>query len=190
MPNTPATLESKDLMNSLRFQCLKSGDCCTHLVNEVGNFDVTNGLLLLAIEKDLFSKHLVKPQWGLGGSTGNEPEQIVTYQLTENVCPFYDKERGCMTHDKRPLVCRAFPVLLLSWERRAVAWSGNCRWIKQHFGNRNVSGVEALSELSAVDTLASILWLETRTASSPRNYWNYDLKTDKWKLLGSASSPA
>jgi Fe-S-cluster containining protein len=177
-------------VSSPRFQCLKSGDCCTHLLNEVENFGVTNGLLLLAIEKDLFPKHLVKPQWGLGGSTGDEPEQIVTYQLTENACPFYDKERGCMIRDKRPLICRAFPILLLSWERRTIGVSGNCRWVKQHFGGRIPSHLDAPPELSAVGTLASILSLETEIASSPRNYWNYDLKTGRWKLLGSPSSTA
>jgi Fe-S-cluster containining protein len=175
-------------VSSLRFQCLKSGDCCTHLVNKVENFGVTNGLLLLAIERDLFPKELVKPQWGLGGSERLEPEQIITYQLTENICPFYDKEKGCMLYGKRPLICRAFPVLLLSWENRRIGVSGNCRWVKQHFGDHIPSSLEAPPELSAAGTLASILQLETQTASSPRNYWNYDLETGMWKLLGAPTT--
>jgi Fe-S-cluster containining protein len=175
-------------VSSPRFQCLRSGDCCTHLRNEVENFGVTNGLLLLPIEKDLFPERMVKPQWALGRSTGDGPEQTVTYQLTENVCPFYDEETGCKIRDKRPLICRAFPILLLSWEGRTIGVSGNCRWVKQHFGGRIPPNLDAPPELSAVGTLASILSLETQIASSPRNYWNYDLKKDKWTLLGFAPS--
>jgi Fe-S-cluster containining protein len=175
-------------VSSPRFQCLRCGDCCSHLLNEVENFGVTNGLLLLPIEKGLFPNHMVKPQWGLGSSARDEPEHTATYQLTENVCPFYEKESGCTVRDKRPLICRAFPILLLSWERRTIGVSGNCSWVKEHFGGLIPSNLDAASELSAVGTLASILSMETQIASSPRNYWNYDLKTSKWKLLGSPPS--
>ena len=174
-------------MDRLRFECLRSGQCCTHLVNEAEAFGVTNGLLLLDIEKNLFPEHLVKPQWGVGSPKGNGPERVVSYQLTENICPFYHKDEGCKIHDRRPLICRAFPVLLLSWEKGNVGWSGNCTWIKEHFGKERISNVEAPAELSAVETLGSILMMEARTGSSLENYfyWNYDLKSDKWKLLGS-----
>jgi Fe-S-cluster containining protein len=147
-----------------------------------------NGLILLESEKDLFPKDMVKPHWGVGAADRDEPEHILTYQLTANECPFYS-EGGCRIHDKRPLVCRAFPVLLLSWERRELGWSGNCSWVRKHFGGREVKNVEANAEVRAAATLASILSTETGITCAPPIYWNYDLGTNKWFMLGTPSGP-
>ncbi len=66
------------------------------------------GMYLSAEEKKLFPEELVVPLFGVG-----EPVQPVAYQLAVDRCPHYQEESGlgsCAIYDRRPLVCRAFPV--------------------------------------------------------------------------------
>lgn len=66
------------------------------------------GMYLSAEEKKLFPEELVVPLFGAG-----EPVQPVAYQLAVDRCPHYQEEGGlgsCAIYDRRPLVCRAFPV--------------------------------------------------------------------------------
>ncbi len=66
------------------------------------------GMYLSPEEKKLFPEELVVPLFGVG-----EPVQPVAYQLAVDRCPHYQEEGGlgsCAIYDRRPLVCRAFPV--------------------------------------------------------------------------------
>jgi Fe-S-cluster containining protein len=47
-------------------------------------------------------------------------------------CPFFDKKsRKCTIHDKKPLACKMFP-LILDLNTGNIYLSENCIWVKQN----------------------------------------------------------
>jgi len=118
------------------FRCQKCGTCCRNLVKNVGN--VTIGLFLTSKETHLFPSKLIFPQISVGV---NKPEKTIAYQLNVYACPHINDKNECMIYDKRPLVCKSFPleitpievimhrecpviaVLVKEGEARRIGWS-------------------------------------------------------------------
>lgn len=65
--------------------------------------------MLFPDEIHLFKREEISPAWGLGNNPQDKNFQIITYQLSNKICPNY-KEKACLIHLKRPLVCKAFPI--------------------------------------------------------------------------------
>jgi Fe-S-cluster containining protein len=52
--------------------------------------------------------------------------------VIEGWCPFFDKNtRKCSIHEKKPLACRMFP-LVLDIKTGNIYLSENCLWVKQN----------------------------------------------------------
>jgi len=39
-------------------------------------------------------------------------EYVIEWDLGDRICPFYNKEKGCLIYEHRPLACKSFPVIL------------------------------------------------------------------------------
>jgi len=162
--------------------CLRCGECCRHLVNEVEGWGVVNGLLLLEHEKSLFPASLVRPQWGVSLEGEKQPRETITYQLSAMRCRHLSAD-GCGVHEERPLMCRAFPLVVASWDPPSISLSARCTFVKESAPDGRINGlvdrfVSSL-EYRAASALANILRIQARTVPADI-YWNYDLKTESW----------
>jgi Fe-S-cluster containining protein len=92
-------------MNNNSFNCKKCGFCCRTLLEYENN--QLMGLAIFEEERKLFNEKDVVPQRAIGK---DKPIEILSYQLKLAICPHISKENKCLIYDKRPLVCKAFPV--------------------------------------------------------------------------------
>ncbi len=108
-------------MNIPKFNCQRCGKCC----KDWGYSERTNlnaplmkGKLILLSkptlsihtwEKDLFSEENINPGW-VFFDIKNDKTIVMNYNLKEGIiCPNYNKEKGCLIYNKRPLICKSFP---------------------------------------------------------------------------------
>lgn len=83
------------------FRCIRCGFCCLHLRGPM--LGQVHGLTLMPHETSLFPGELIKPLFRYLGS-----DVAWLYQLDVDVCPHYSN--GCLIYDRRPMMCRAFPM--------------------------------------------------------------------------------
>ena len=94
-------------MGIMEFECKKCGYCCKTLLEYKRG--VLMGLALLTEEeKKLFDEKNITPAFAFGKE--DIPIQIASYQLNLAKCPYINENNRCKIYDKRPLVCRAYPV--------------------------------------------------------------------------------
>ncbi|HSQ49219.1 MAG TPA: YkgJ family cysteine cluster protein, partial [Candidatus Deferrimicrobiaceae bacterium] len=86
------------------FRCSECGTCCRDIFDDRGGDK--RGLTLTADEALLFPENLIAPLAAFGFE---QPETIFLHQLKVKDCPLIDQNK-CMIYEKRPLVCRAFPL--------------------------------------------------------------------------------
>lgn len=153
---------------TVRFKCVEGcSDCCIYREYYPDRSYGKIGVLILPSEKErmekladsLGIKITILPRIGVGRS-GAGPARIIVYQLmgTRNdgtLCPFLDVNSGersphngykCMIYDKRPLACRAYPVLEYGSE---VKLDAKCQFCKACSGK--VEGIE--QEIEALATI-------------------------------------
>ena len=92
-------------MSDMLFECKKCGSCCGGLF--VYEHGVVSGLSLTEEEAKLFEPKQVAPYMAIGDE---KPRTIFFYQLTLTDCPQINEKNECKIYEKRPLICRAFPV--------------------------------------------------------------------------------
>lgn len=89
------------------FDCSRCGACCTNIIGKSGELEF--GIYLEPKDIDNFSPESVFPLLGKGSSI-----EITAYQVGTINCPNYVEKEGkgsCQIYDKRPLVCKSFPVI-------------------------------------------------------------------------------
>lgn len=165
-----------------KFQCLKCGYCCRHLLNEV-DFGLA-GLFLLPEETKLFPKDKIFPLYGFGikGRSRPRPIEIGMYQYAEMTCIHLTQDNLCKIYDKRPLICRAFPLEVSPFggcaHRECTAIKGMLReWefvrVEELFDDPEIQANIAINERL----------LQMARKYFPKVLWAFDLKTKKWKRL-------
>ncbi|MEK6874517.1 MAG: YkgJ family cysteine cluster protein [Nanoarchaeota archaeon] len=94
------------------FQCYRTGKCCTNIKGKNGF-----GLLLFDTEATEFLTqgknlgHIPKLEYVIKLEPKTKTKVIILIQLAETNCPFLNKENmECRIYEKRPLVCRSYPV--------------------------------------------------------------------------------
>ncbi|NLE03308.1 MAG: YkgJ family cysteine cluster protein [Crenarchaeota archaeon] len=94
------------MQNNAEFICLQCGTCCRNLIeNRNGR---SSGITLTKNETSLFRSEIVVPKIALGMYG---PEIFLFYQLVVNCCPYIDEKNQCKIYEKRPLICRSFPII-------------------------------------------------------------------------------
>ncbi len=117
--------------NKVRFKCLHCGRCCRNILR--GYNGIISGLVLFPDETELFPKETVFPSIGLGFDRIDplKPESIVTYQIDSEDCPHLSEKNTCKIYDKRPLICRAFPLITMNEKGFNIADSQNCLFVEK-----------------------------------------------------------
>ncbi len=153
------------------FECLRCGKCCRTILDH-DNSGFTRGLLLTEAETCLFPENSVSPKLAVGLG---EPETIILYQLNVNVCPSVSDKNLCQIYEKRPLMCRSFPIV-------AGAISNRCRV----FSYRKV-GVAYHEPYSMSKQLEASDKINKHIEKCIRKHhqkglrlWEYDLTSQKW----------
>ncbi len=167
----------------MQFRCTQGcSDCCIYREYYPNKSYGKIGVLILPSEKERIeqlAKSLGKtitilPRIGVGSGDKIGPKRIIAYQLMGvkkdgNLCPFLDvdsDERSphggyrCMIYEKRPLACRAYPVIESS---KKVKLDGKCQFCKSC--SDNVDGLE-----NEIEALASI---KQMMRPHEREIWRY-----------------
>ncbi len=158
------------------FICKKCGSCCKNLFDNRVN--QKRGLTLTTSEAKLFPEAIIAPLAAFGKDA---PENIFLYQLSTNDCPYLNHNNQCDIYEKRPLVCRTFPL-------SQGSFSTKCRlfWFLRDFPENTVKVV-----IDWGKTQLEAEWqLDDYILSSYKTYftngiasWSFDLASKKWMLI-------
>lgn len=123
------------------FTCHRCGTCCTNLqdlwstgkgpaasiANEtIYRLPTPGGLRVFSWEAHRFPRDRLDPLLAVADEQ-RETLVALAYELDARVCPNYDDDVGCTIYEERPLVCQAYPLLVVQGESGPeVAISGMC----------------------------------------------------------------
>ncbi len=178
----------ESIMAIVRFKCLKCAQCCRNLFKDYNG--ITQGLGLSLEEINLFSDNLILPQAGIGwGISG--PKHITGYQLNVNTCPHLSENKSCRIHEKRPAVCRAFPLISAGIDT-LVADSDDCTFVREiekkiglldNIFPLTQKKFEAPNEWQAISTINTQLMNPIiNHPNDAQVLWLFDLKTKEWQI--------
>lgn len=114
------------------FHCHRCGHCCTHLTDRwddgrhadrfqalggtpIYRVSTTGGLRMFSWEAAPFPAGELVPMLVLLDAQRERPVALA-YELQAERCPRYDDDRGCTIYDERPMVCKAYPLLVVQGE--------------------------------------------------------------------------
>jgi len=127
-------------------KCKKCGWCCTALGKEIGISDQEDdklkrlvferaGVIYLRSLNDYFlamspktAEKLKTHAKKMGIKVDIKPNKLIydrntdkvivyDYYLNHTICPFYDKDKGCLVYEDRPAACKKFPNIDNSYAR-------------------------------------------------------------------------
>lgn len=123
------------------FECHRCGTCCTNLQDlwsdgqapftslageRIYRLPTPGGLRVFAWEADRFPTDRLEPLLVVADDQRGKLV-VLAYELDEVVCPNYAEGVGCTIYADRPMVCRAYPLLVVEGEAGPeVAISGRC----------------------------------------------------------------
>jgi Fe-S-cluster containining protein len=157
------------------FRCRECGLCCHDLLDDRGG--TKRGLTLTTKEASLFNPNLIVPLAAFGYE---KPETIFLYQLETNDCPFVDQKNKCLIYEKRPLVCRAFPLSQGSFSTKCALF----RFLKDFPENM----VKVYMDWGKTQLDAERALDEYIVASFRENFsegiatWSFDLASERWVM--------
>ena len=159
------------------FSCQGCAKCCSNLIVRE-----KAGLMLLPEEVSLFPEALIKPCLAIGTFPQDRKFIILTFQLTEMVCP-YLKDKKCMIYNKRPVSCRAYPVVDRPKEPGLGLASECTEYIalKKQFGAKfelNIPNEYLIAHRFMGERVIPFRNLHDIGVRR----WVYNLKTNKWEL--------
>lgn len=163
-----------------QFECIKCGNCCRHLIADMGGLKL--GLFLFPEETELFPSVVPKvPMWGFGlkGRSRPRPARIGVYQYPYEICWHINKDNLCNIYGKHPLICRAHPLSIHFFGKPLSASLSAACSLAQEFSNKRMK----LSEGFPEHILKANVELSNRFAQAAGDddvAWIYDLKTRKW----------
>jgi Fe-S-cluster containining protein len=144
-------------------------------VNEGG---VLSGLCLTKEESKEFDQRLVVPYLATGDK---EPSNIIFYQLVLADCPHLNEKNECKIYDKRPLICRVFP---LHPELGRVVLLPKCPQIGKYWTKAGEPCPVIIDNKEIEDASSKIthLFLIHRKECIDKNskFWYFDLATKNW----------
>ena len=112
-----------------------------------------------------------------------KPTTIIYYQLILADCPHLSEKNECKIYEKRPLICRVFPV---HPDLNRVVILPKCPQIAKYWTKAGemcpviIEDDEVDSAVTQIDILA-LTWRKECTEKGLR-LWYFDLATRKWRL--------
>lgn len=158
----------------IRFQCLKCGYCCSHLINETPLGKL--GIFILPEEKHWFPLETISPMYGIGkkGKSRPRPKKIIVYQINRMTCPWLDvTNRECMIYRQRPLVCKGYPI-------RQNSVHGECRFIVAN--SPDPSDIR-LHTASIKEEIIADKKIQKCLSQSNAYLWVFPLNEKRWKRV-------
>lgn len=140
------------------------------------------GLMLFPNEVKLFKKKHVRPCLAMGKSLTHGSFKVITYQLTEKVCPHFE-DNSCGIYRERPLSYRGFPFVFPRHFMQAdFETDPTCTFMKELKEERGV--IHNFADCESIDArrlcqrkIGDYLMRRNRKNRS----WVFDLKTGKWE---------
>ncbi len=162
------------------FECQRCAVCCRTLLEDKAGF--LRGLTLTEVETHLFPAEMIAPKLAVGET---KPEAVILYQVMVNCCPHVTKENSCPIYERRPLMCRSFPII-------AGAISNRCRVFSYRKPGVHYSEPFHMKEqLQASDKLTKHIRISVRKRSKKGlTLWEYDLNSKKWLHVTEYNSPS
>jgi Fe-S-cluster containining protein len=164
----------------MEFNCVKDcSQCCIEREYYPSKKFGKVGVLILPDEKErimTLSKEfgldvMILPRIGISYQNSEGPERIIAYQMmgkdqNGNTCPFLDTSSSkrsphggyvCKIYDKRPLACRAYPVI----ESAPITLDSKCKFCQNsQTADSNLDGeIESLIQIKTkMTTTAPTIW--------------------------------
>lgn len=165
-------------MSDLVFKCKKCGTCCQALFVE--EFGMLAGLCLTEEEAKNFDPKLIAPYIAIGDK---KPTTIIYYQLVLSDCPHLNEKNECKIYEKRPLICRVFPV---HPDPIRVQIMPKCPQIAKYWTKEGELCPVMIDDDEIEDALTkiNILALTHRKECIEKGleFWYFDLATRSWHL--------
>ena len=152
------------------FECLRCGTCCRSIL-QISN-GIKRGIPLTEKEVRQFPSETVSPRLAVGST---RPETVILWQLNTNFCPNINSINQCQTYEKRPLICKSFPIVASAISNRCKVFSYRKVGFSYSEPYRMKSQLEASDKLSA--------YIKNRIKKhclKGFKMWEYDLETNKW----------
>jgi len=140
------------------WNCKRCGSCCIKLPKR---------LQLLNDEVEFFPKYSYE-NYLAGGFSKSDLKPIV-YKLKKKRCPMYDEKVGCTIYENRPIVCKAFPVIINSLD-------GYCKNVKYEQGYSVPSELIVYAE----ERSKKFALLINNIRENNMKLWVY--KNSKWRI--------
>lgn len=178
-------------LKKIQFKCFNCGRCCRNLLVEESGL-LTGLNLARKKEAIMFPKEIVFPSFGTGIDPNDpeKPQKIVSYQLGVNVCPFISDSNVCQIYEKRPLVCKGFPLISMGKIGVTIASSDKCLFVEKV--EKKIGSLtfylpltprkfKAVTEWKAISKLSSHI---NKNIFSPtlagKTVWQFNISNKKW----------
>jgi hypothetical protein len=150
------------------------------------------GLLLQSEdEAKLFPRELIFPSAGVGTDQNAPlgPKRILSYQLNADTCPHITEKNTCRIYEKRPLVCRTFPLISMGQIGVTIAEPQQCLFVETTEKERgSLTKLLPLTpkKIEAVSEWVSAYLMDCSTNSliqfrlSGETIWKFDLANKEW----------
>lgn len=160
-------------MNEKIFNCSKCGYCCRTLWEHQEG--ILLGLALLTQEeKELFNPKDIVPKWSIGKK---HPTEILCYQMKLAVCPHLNEKNECLVYQKRPLVCRSFPMTYTIEKSSADI---KCPQISK-YSEKELYQLWFSDEIDKAMIRITVLVRNLlKKQKNGLNFWNFDIASNKW----------
>jgi len=122
-----------------KFECLKCGFCCTHADRDFSErryipifYDEIRHLNELAEKLDVQIEIIADLMYP---DSLNKVYIITSYALTfPDTCGFFDKNKGCLIYEDRPLTCKSYPLSLWREDalRKMLKVETSCKFVEKN----------------------------------------------------------
>ncbi len=126
---------------------------------------------------------------GISNKNPSMPERIMSYQLGVNICPHITEKNSCKIYEKRPLICRAFPLISLGQIGVTIATPQQCLFVEKT--EREHGSFDSILPMTpkkfkahgwevvgAIGKKIDESLIQSRL--SGEIVWKFDLKSNKW----------
>lgn len=161
----------------IEFKCQKCGKCCRKTLQTIklpNGETIITGPQIQLTEVPLFEAQALAPQLA-----GGKKRRILTYQIATDGCPHL-KGNDCSIYEKRPLVCRAYPV------QDCLVPDARCTFVESHalfVGNDRFTFTSPIDFKGCMDAHRDIYGVYRSLKWFKPPFWIFDLKTKTWHYL-------
>lgn len=141
-------------------------------------FGIVSGLCLTEEEAKMFEPKLIVPYVAIGDK---KPTTVIFYQFILSDCPHLNEKNECKIYEKRPLICKVFPI---NPNLNRVILVPKCPQIGK-FGGKAGEMCPVIIDDAVIEKASkeiSIIFLSVQKECKEKGLkiWFFDLSTRKW----------